>query len=553
MNTADRDLAITPDGSRLVYVGNAGTQLFVRALDALEPVAIFAGGPRGLFVSPDGQWVGFMDNNNILKKVAVTGGPPVTLAMLDSPGPRGATWGPDDAIIFATANAPTGLQRVSAAGGDPTVLTTPDAEQGEADHLWPELLPGGRAVLFTITAVTGGLEAAQVAVLDLQTGTRKILVRGGSHAHYVSSGHLVYAAAGTLRAVPFDLARLEALGTPVPVVSDVVTKTTGGVDAVVAEDGTLAYVSGGLGVTERTLVWVDRSGREEPLDVPAGRHSDPGLSPDGSRIALATDDAGNTDVWIFDTAGERRRRITFDPAIDRSPLWTSDGQTLLFFSTRDGTFGVYRNGLDADRAEEPLFTDPSRMVLPWSWSADGQTLLTSELAQGDSGFDVGAVTVRGERTRTGLLESAFVEGAPVVSPDGQWMAYNSNEGGGDQGVYVRPFPDVTAGVEQVSTEGGQNPHWTRDGHELVYRHLDTIMAVPVELSPTFRAGTPDVLFSGIYFDTLGAQWDVTPDGERFLMLKPVAASDAAGREQARPQITVVQNWLEELRRLVPTN
>ena len=184
-------------------------------------MAIASGTLRGPFVSPDGQWVGFVDNNATLKKVAITGGPPITLARLDGT-PRGATWAPDDTIIFAT-NRATGLQRVSAAGGTPEVLTRPDHAQGEADHLWPELLPGGRAVLFTITAQTGGLDAAQIAVRDLRTGTQQILIRGGSHAHYVASGHLVYTAAGTLRAIPFDLNRLETHGTAVPVVPRLVT------------------------------------------------------------------------------------------------------------------------------------------------------------------------------------------------------------------------------------------------------------------------------------------------------------------------------------------
>jgi serine/threonine-protein kinase len=274
INGIDRVLAITPDGSRVVYVGNRGTQLFVRALDALEPVAVFTGAPRGPFVSPDGQWIGFVEGTISLKKVAVTGGPAVTLATLDS-NPIGATWGPDDTIIIATASVATGLQRVAATGGSTTVLTRPDRAQGEADHFWPELLPGGRAVLFTITAVTGGLDAAQVAVLDLQTGTRKILVRGGSQAYYVPSGpgspkraereggYLVYAAEGTLRAVAFDLATLETRGTPVPVVPDAVTTNTGGVDAVVAGDGTLAYVSGGVAgaLAQRTLVWTGRAAR----------------------------------------------------------------------------------------------------------------------------------------------------------------------------------------------------------------------------------------------------------------------------------------------------
>jgi serine/threonine-protein kinase len=297
----DRDLAITPDGSRLIYVGNNGTQLFVRALDALEPVAVFTGAPRGPFVSLDGRWIGFVDGIKLLKKVAVTGGPAVTLAMLDYPI-AGATWGADDAIIVTSVQSANGLRRV-AAGGPTTVLTRPDRAAGELDHVWPELLPGGRAVLFTITALTGGPDAAQVVVLDLQTGKRTVLVRGGSQAHYVSSGHLVYVAAGTLRAVAFDLARLETHGTPVPVVPDVVTTRLGSADAVVAGDGTLAYVSGGvvgLGAP-RTLVWVDRQGRETPIPAPPRAYVFPRLSPDGRRIAVYAQDQepGNL-LWDLD-------------------------------------------------------------------------------------------------------------------------------------------------------------------------------------------------------------------------------------------------------------
>ena len=204
---ADRDIAITPDGSRVVYRGT--NQLLVRALDQLEPDVLSGlSAPRGVFISPDGQWVGFNDGGT-LKKVAITGGPPVTITPVDGPNPRGATWGPDGTIVFATNAPPTGLQRVSAAGGDPMVLTKPDRERGELDHVWPEFLPGGEAVLFTVTAVGGGLDNAQIAVLDLRTGTSKVLIRGGSHAHYVPTGHLVYGVAGTLRAVAFDLGRLE--------------------------------------------------------------------------------------------------------------------------------------------------------------------------------------------------------------------------------------------------------------------------------------------------------------------------------------------------------
>ena len=257
-NNSDRDLAIAPDGSRVVYVGNNGTQLFVRALDALEPVAVFTGMPRGPFFSPDGQWIGFTDGGTVLKKVAVTGGPPVTIASVGNAA-RGATWGPEDSIIFATNSSTDGLQRTSSAGGPVTVLTRPDRAKGETFHLWPEMLPGGRAVLFTITPFNGGLDAAQLAVLDLQTGSQQVLLRGGSHAHFVpgrpgpttgatrDGGYLIYAAGGAMRAVAFDLATLKTSGTPVPVVPNVVTTTYGGLDAVVASDGTLAYVSGSGG------------------------------------------------------------------------------------------------------------------------------------------------------------------------------------------------------------------------------------------------------------------------------------------------------------------
>ena len=361
INGSDRDLAITPDGSRVVYVGNRGTQLFVRALDALEPVAVFTGAPRGPFVSPDGQWIGFVDGSAVLKKVAVTGGPAVTLATLDGNAPRGATWGPDDTIIVATSNATTGLQRVAAAGGPTTVLTRPDRAQGEADHLWPELLPGGRAVLFTITAVTGGLDAAQVAVLDLQTGTRTVLVRGGSHAHYVPSGHLVYAAAGTLRAVPFDLARLETRGTPVPVVPEVVTTACGGVDAVVAGDGTLAYVSGG-GVAganaPRTLVWVDRQGRETPIPAPPRAYVYPRLSPDGTRVAVYAIDQEN-DIWVWDLGRTTLTRATFDPGTDDYPVWTPDGRRVIFSSERAGARNLFWQAADGTGAVERLTESPN--------------------------------------------------------------------------------------------------------------------------------------------------------------------------------------------------
>jgi hypothetical protein len=375
----DRGLAITPDGSRLIYVGNQGTQIFVRALDSLAPVTVFTGYPSGLFVSPDGQWIGFHDGLSILKKVAVTGGPAVTLATLDTAGPSGSTWGPDDTIIVATNSVATGLQRVAAAGGPLTVLTRPDRAKGEADHFWPEMLPGGRAVLFTVTALTGGLDAAQVAVLDLQTGSRKMLVRGGSHAHYVPSGHLVYLAAGTLQAVPFDIARLETHGTPVPVVADVETTVRGAALAVVADDGTLAYVLGSAAGTPRTLVWVDRQGHETPIPAPPRPYFLPALSPDGTRLAVFANDQ-ERDLWLWDLGRTTFTRLTFTPGVDVVQVWTPDSRRLFFTSERAGVRNLFWQAADGSGVAERLTESPNTQY-PTAVSPDGRRLIFADESQ----------------------------------------------------------------------------------------------------------------------------------------------------------------------------
>ena len=350
LSGADRNVAITPDGSRVVYRGN--NQLLVRALNQLEPNVLSGlGAPRGVFISPDGRWVGFFDGVTTLKKVAITGGSPVTITPVDGGGSRGATWAPDDTIIFATTSPATGLQRVSAAGGEPAVLTKPDRERGDSDHLWPELLPGGESVLFTIAPANNArAENSQIAVLDLQTGTSKVLIRGGSHAHYVPTGHLVYGVEGTLRAVAFDLGRLEVVGTPAPVLEGVATTVSGLADVAVAANGSLVYVPGGAGGgRQQTVVLVDRQGRASPLPgLPLDSYRDVRVSPDGARLALATQD----DVWIYDVTRTTRSRLTTDPASARSPLWTPDGQRIVFTSRRAGYPELFWRRADGTGSDE---------------------------------------------------------------------------------------------------------------------------------------------------------------------------------------------------------
>ena len=546
----DRDLAITPDGSRLLFVGNRATQIFVRALDALAPVAVFTGQPRGLFMSHDGQWIGFRDGAGTLKKVRVSGGQPVTLARLDAASPGGATWGPDDTIILASESTATGLQRVSSSGGSVEVLTRPDPAQGELDHLWPEMLPGGGAVLFTITALTGGLGAAQVAILDLETGQRRVLLRGGSHAQYVPSGHLVYGQAGTLQAVAFDLARREIRGIPTTVVPDVVTSSTGGVHAVVARDGTLAYLAvGSQEGSPRTLVWVDRRGDETEIGAPPRPYFLPALSPDGTRVSVFANDQEN-DLWLWDLARATLTRLTLVPGRDALQVWTPDSRRVIFSSERFGGRSLFWQAADGTGTAEQLL-ETTHTQYPMAVSPDGRQLIFSqETAETD--VDLMALELDGTRRVTPLLQSRFTERNGALSPDGRWLAYEANDSGQFE-IYVRPYPNVDSGLSVVSDNGGVMPIWTRDGRELIYvSPTGALMRVEVAAGSSWSATRPSVVVKEGYFTNpswWGRSYDVSPDAQRFLMIKEGGPGGAA----PPTSVVVVQQWFEELKRLVPTN
>jgi serine/threonine-protein kinase len=545
----DRDLAITPDGTRVVYVGNNSTQLFVRSLDTLEPVPIMtSSGLRAPFVSPSGQWVGFHEGAS-LKKVAITGGPPIEVTLIDG-GPRGATWTLDDTIIFATANPATGLQQVSANGGMPVAITKPDHAHGEIDHLWPELLPGGRAVLFTVVS-QGGLDGASIAVLDLRSGTTHVVLRGGSHAQYLPSGYLVYGAAGTLRAVPFDLARLTVYGTAVPVVPRVLLSAFGAYNFSIARgDGTLAYVDArGASGGGRTLVWVDRHGHEEPVGVPSRLYNSPRLSPDGMRIAVAAADQ-ETDIWTWDLRhGAPLVRLTVDPAQDFTPVWTPDGQRIIFGSDRGGVRNLWWQAADGSGAAKRLTTSTNQ-ELPSDVTPNGSDVLFSAQTL-DMGFDIMRMPLTGDGRPVPVLRTKANERSGVVSPDGHWLAYESDSSGSWE-VYVRPYPNTEAEPRQVSPGGGGKPFWARDGKELFYALPDgAVMSVPVEANAAIWSnGAPVKLFDtqSPMTSPMFRSFDVSPDGRRFLLIR------AARTEQmdTSTNVIVVQHLDEEVKRLVPS-
>jgi Tol biopolymer transport system component len=542
----DRDVAITPDGSRIVYRGN--NQLLVRSLNQLKPTVLSGvgsgPGPRGLFISPDGQWVGFF-NGTSLRKVAITGGPPVTVRD-GLVAPRGATWGPDGTIIFAAQASETGLQRVSAAGGQPTVLTKPDRERGEGEHRWPEFLPGGEAVLFTIIPANGSIDEAQIAVLDLQTGTSKVLIRGGSDAHYMPTGHLVYGVAGTLRAVAFDLGRLEVVGTPAPVLEGVVTTGFGAADVAVATNGSLVYVPGVAGGGGRqTVVSVDRKGQVSPLPgLPPDAYRDLRVSPDGARLALAT----QNDVWIYDFARATTSRLTTHPATDIRPLWTPDGRRIIFTSTRAGYPELFWRPADGSGGDERLLTRAKDLLdlRANGWSADGRQLLFTQVPLSNQSA-IWQIGIGRPSDAKVLLTSDFNNDFAAVSPDGRWIAYRSTVSGRPE-IYVERYPELGS-RQQISTGGGDRPLWSRDGRELFFISRDgRMLTVPVRSGTTLVVGRPQVLFEFAMFMAQGGwPYDIALDGTFLIIRSGQAEADAP----TPSNMIVVQNWTEELKRLVP--
>ena len=535
-------VTISPDGTRIVYVGPRN-QFYVRAVDQLDAVALRGGVGINPFISPDGNWVGFRGPlaDDALKKVSIHGGPPVVLNE-GFGGIAGASWGTDDNIIFGTQN-PNGLFRVSAAGGEEREALT-NLEEGELAHRWPEILPGGHIVLFTVERGQGDANR-EIAALNLETGERKLLIPGGSNSQYVATGHIVYGADGTLRAVPFDLDAVEVKGDPIPVLEGVRTQARGAAHFSLAEDGTLVYVPGtGRVGQQMTFVWVDRDGREEPVAAEPRAYQEFSLSPDGTKIAVRVTGLDNQDVWIYDLVRDTQMRLTFRPATEVFPIWTPDGQRVAFGSPEAPLSWKAADGT----GEVETLVESSRAQLPQAFSPDGTALVFEDR---NSGFDQGVLSLEGERIWTLLMETEFAERNAALSPDGRWMAYQSNESGQFE-VYVRPFPDVTGGRWQVSSGGGEWPLWRPDGGELFYLGSEGMMAVPIETEPTFTQGTVDLLFDfGPYMRTpTNRRIDISPEGDRFLVFKEVGGSD--GTVETR-SIIVVQNWFEELKRLVPTN
>jgi serine/threonine-protein kinase len=483
-------LAVSPDGRQFVYSTTKG--LYIRSVDELTAklIAGTEGTTSQPFFSPDGKSVGyFSGNDRQLKKIAISGGAPVTLCMV--PQLVGAWWSADNTIVYGQMGGD--MMQISSNGGTPQSIVKMKSELA----IFPQILPDGRSVLYTAAA---SLTQYRTVVQSPKLGGPKELFAGG-FARYLHTGHIVYRLPdnSSLFAVAFDPDRLEVKGGPVPIVE-------GMRQAAVSDAGTLVYIPGtASSATQpgRALVWVNREGKEEPLGIPPNSYRYPKVSPDGTRVALSIGPLSSNDIWIWDSVRKTLTRLTFDKANDLQSIWTPDGKRIVFASGREGSqTRLYWKAADGTGAEEKLGSLPNLSLMPWSWSGDGKTLITIETDQGQK-WDIGMLSLEGDRARKPLLHEESTEINPRISTDGKYMAYTSNESGRME-VYVRPFPEVDKGKWQISTSSGNSPLWSPDGRELFYLSDDnSVMAVAVETKPTLGFGTPRMLKS---ICTADRQW-----------------------------------------------
>ena len=538
-------VVISPDGTHLAYVtGNPATRaLHLRSLDQLEGRMVSGGDLSYLpFFSPDGEWIAFVTPNE-LKKVSVSGGTPLTIATVDFC--RGATWTPDDHIIY-TPEQQAPLFRIPAAGGEPEQLTTLDEEKGEITHRWPHVLPNGNAVLFVSHTENARFAEATIEVLDLESGARKQLIQGGTYPRWADSGHLLYAREGTLYAVPMDPVTLELRGSPGPVIESLTTNegAYGTAHYTVSDNGKLVYMQGAASAAAYDAVRVDLDGLVSPLLEDSGSFWTPAFSPDGRRLALdIASESGNGDIWVEDLDRSIHTRLTFDEGDDTGPVWSPDGEWIYFQSDRGKSYDLFR--VAADGSEQPVrLTEGDLDQVPSSVTPDGKTLIFSQVNP-ESSSDIMTMALESEGEPEIFLSTTFIEYGGKVSPDGKWITYGSNESGSWE-AYVRPFP-AGRGEWQISTGGerASYPTWSSDQKQIFYRTAVGMSVASVETAgDTFRAKRPETLFESRFVDLFpNLDFDVAPGSEYLVMFQGSNSADTVDH------VVMVTNWFKELEQM----
>jgi serine/threonine-protein kinase len=541
-------VALSPDGSTLAFIAGSAdgiNRLYVRKRDdpEMKPLAGTEGAMDPSF-SPDGKSLAFV-SDFVLKKLSFDGS---VLSLTKVEDTRGVTWASDDTMVYAPT-VTGGLFQISANGGAPRAITTVDFKKNERTHRWPQVLPGGKAALFTVGTINSpdNYDGSNIEAIILATGERRVVLQSASMARYVPTGHLIFARGGILYAMAFDADRLITKGKPVPILQGVAgDKTTGAVHFAIANDGTLAYVPGSATSSLRRPVWVDQSGNMQAVNLPGGQYNDPRFSPDGSRLALLQGSSGGGDVWVYDFGRATFTRLTFT-ATNATPIWSADGKNIYYVSIDQAgnKTTIFRKPADGSREAEAVTTINSDAYLK-AIERDGEAALCDAGTFMNRG-DIIRVPLKPDAQATPIINTQFNEFAAALSADGRWLAYQSNESGGPE-VYVHDMAG-SGGRWQISTAGGEEPHWSPDGRELYYRNNNLFMSVAVDTRSTFQNGTPKTLFNGVFDlrSNSGVSYDVDPRGNRFLMIR--LAEDVNSTAQVR----IVLNWFDELRRLVPTN
>lgn len=525
---------ISPDGRTVAFLASFEGKRFIyaRPLDSLTAQRL-AGTDNATFPfwSPDSHYLAFFTDNK-LKKIEATGGSPQTLCDVRSPG--SGTWNRDGVILFGAENAP--IQRVSASGGTPTPALKLDESRKETGHYSPSFLPDGRHFLYESWVTTS--EDSGIFVTSLDGSDRKLLLKNDSNAIYAAPGFLVFARETTLMAQPFDAAKLQFTGEAVPVTEQVVfTGQYSYSNFSISDNGTMVFSTGSI--SNRQLVWFDRQGESLGPVGPPGEYNDIVLSPDEKRVATQRILNGNSDIWLLDLARGVPSRFTFDAVTDDDPVWSPDGNTIVFSSTRSGRFDLYRK-VSSGAGNEEVISKSEADKEGTDWSGDGRFILFDQ-AGSNGGTDIWILPLAGDGKPSLLLQSPFSEHQGHFAPDSKWFAYTSNESGRDE-VYVQSFPP-SGGKWQVSTGGGAQPFWRHDGKELFYIAPDRkLMAVDVTLGSTFETSAPKTLFQTqvIRYEAPN-RYLVSRDGQRFLINSPV-------EELSQTPVTVILNWVAGLKK-----
>ena len=538
-------MVFSPDGKRLVLaVRGDKARLHVRALDRPQsepiPGTEFGNNP---FFSPDGEWLGFF-SQRVLKKVALAGGAPLVVCEVP-PITQGGAWAPDGWIYFGIVNG--GLQRVRSSGGQPEAFTTPDRKAGERAHVWPQLLPGGSQLLVVVRVGKDfqDFERSNLAVLSLATRKLRTVLTGVSFGQFEPSGHLLFLRGSSVLAAPCDPRTLEPSGPHFALPSDVMVAEGDRRPYLAARAGVLAYATGeSEPMRTSTLVWVDGAGREEPLPLAPGAYQSPRLSPDGKTVALVLTIGARESIFMYDLARNVLSPLLPEAGRAFNPTWTPDSRRMVFASFDEGWPRLFWRSADGSGQPEALSAG-NVPEFPTSVSPDGRTLAYTVVPVPQIGLesDLWLLGLDGKRERRAWFETPFKEYAPFFSPDGAFIAYTAHETGHQPEVYVRPFPGPGGQIKVSGADGGSEPLWSPDGREILYRsESGDLSAVRIERSPALAASAPRlVLKTQGYFgggaEDYARQYDVSPDGKRFLFIKPVEK-----KRQTITQVELVTDW-----------